>query len=172
MNASTGAEQLTIRAAIPEDARLLWEWANDPSVRSNSFNQEPIPWESHLRWYEKRLASPGTRFWLLEVNGVPAGQIRYDRDDEGRSAEISFSLAREFRGKGLGTRIITLTLGSAIAELGVEKIVAVVLDGNIPSYKAFQSAGFEAPEVSSWNDIRCYRFIWRPVGKNEAQIVR
>src|SRR5581483_8142161 len=88
MDKATGTRQLTIREARPEDARLLWEWANDPSVRSNSFNQEPIPWESHLRWYEKRLASPGTRFWLLEVNSVPAGQIRYDRDDEGHSAEI------------------------------------------------------------------------------------
>ncbi|HZS09410.1 MAG TPA: GNAT family N-acetyltransferase [Blastocatellia bacterium] len=170
MNTATGTDQLTIREARPEDARLLWEWANDPSVRSNSFNQEPIPWESHLRWYEKRLASPGTRFWLLEVNSVPAGQIRYDRDDEGHSAEISFSLAGEFRGKGLGTRIITLTLGPAVTELGVEEIVAVVLDGNIPSSKAFRSAGFGAPEVSSRNGIGCYRFIWRPAGKTEAQI--
>ena len=37
-------EALRLRAASQEDVLLLWQWANDPVTRRNSFVPEPISW--------------------------------------------------------------------------------------------------------------------------------
>lgn len=151
---------LAVRAARPEDARLLWEWANDPAVRSNSFNSSPIPLEQHFNWYAERLTAPDTRFWLLEVAGRPVAQIRYDRDEEGRSALIGFSVASEARGRGYGVEIIRRTGELACAELGVEELVAFTFVQNEASYRAFLRAGFELRETSTVGEHLCYRLSW------------
>src|SRR5262249_11385785 len=109
-----GTVTLTLPPATPQDAKLIWGGANDPTVRACAFSREPIPWESHLRWYENQLASPGTRFWVVEEDGEPVGQIRYDRDEAGRAAEISFSVARDHRGRGFGVELIQRTCGLAL----------------------------------------------------------
>lgn len=153
-----------IRAASRDDARLIWEWANDPSVRANAFNPEPIPWDQHLGWYERRLAAPTTRFWILEADGVPVGQIRYDRDPDGSSAEISFSVAGEHRGRGYGTDLIRMTCARAAAELDVEEITALVFDTNPASSRAFFRAGFTTLGISEVHGKPCYRFSWHTAG--------
>lgn len=164
MSASQEADspELRLRPACPGDARLFWEWANDPTVRASAFSRDPIPWEGHLRWFEARLAAPGTRIWVFEVDGKPAGQIRYDRDPDGRSAEISFSVARGQRGRGIGTEMIRRTCPLAVEELGVEEIVAVAFAENAPSYRAFLRCGFTTPGVIEIKGRSCYRLTWRP----------
>jgi hypothetical protein len=74
-------EALRLRAAREKDALLLWQSANDAVPRRNSFAPEPISWALHEAWYGERIASPDTRFWILECRHVPVGQIRYDRTD-------------------------------------------------------------------------------------------
>ena len=147
---------------------MLWEWANEPGVRANSINQEPIPWESHLSWYGKRLQSPATRFWILESAGEPVGQIRYDRDDEEGAAVISFSVAPEHRGKGYGTRLITATRDAACAELNVRKVTAITLISNPASYKAFLKTGFKKAGVAEVGGKDCYQFYWQPETEHEG----
>ena len=65
--------------------------------------------ERASRVVSRRLASPDTKFYLLLDGDVPVGQIRYDRDKAENSAKISFSVAREQRGKNFGTEILKLT---------------------------------------------------------------
>jgi RimJ/RimL family protein N-acetyltransferase len=153
---------LRVRPATLEDARLLWEWANDRSVRANSINQEPIPWESHLKWYECRLSSPGTRFWIMEAAGEPVGQIRYDTDEEGESAEISFSVAGSHRGRGYGTKLIRLTVALACKELNVPRITAITFVENQASYTAFLRTGFKSLGVRLIGGHECYKLCWEP----------
>ncbi len=43
-----GRPSIRLRRAGPGDARLLWEWANDPGVRAASFSSDPILWEDPL----------------------------------------------------------------------------------------------------------------------------
>lgn len=151
---------LTLRAAGPDDARRLWEWANDPSVRAWSFDPEPIPWEAHLSWYGQRLASAATRFWMLDADCEPVGQIRYDRSPAGRTAQISFSVAAAHRGRGYGVALIERSRDLALAELDVSAIVALTIAGNTASRRAFERVGFR---VTGLRDVRgrtCHHFIW------------
>jgi RimJ/RimL family protein N-acetyltransferase len=156
------SRELSIRPATASDAELLWRWANDASVRERSFNPEPIPWQSHLDWFSRQLNSPGTSFYLLLEAGDPVGQIRYDRNEEESAAEISFSIAREHRGKGFGTEILLLTRERALLDLNCEKITAVVIEGNEASRKAFVRAGFKSDGPIEIRGRRALRFVWQP----------
>lgn len=160
---------IRVRAATQEDARLLWEWANDRSVRLNSFRQEAIPWDSHLQWYNNRLDSTDTRFWILEVEGIPVGHIRYDARREDESAEISFSVAEEHRGKGYGVELIERTCELACTELGVSKIRAVTFTSNPASSHTFLRAGFESSGIKMIKGRQCYEFYWQPVNEPQGE---
>lgn len=162
MNEATRSKNLSVRPAVFEDAELLWHWANDASVRERSFNQEPIEWDAHLEWFSHRLASPDTEFYLLVDSGVPVGQIRYDRDETENSAEISFSVAREHRGKSFGIEILRMTTECALKDLDCEKITAVVIEGNEASSKAFIRAGFTTEGLTEIRGKRAFRYIWQP----------
>jgi RimJ/RimL family protein N-acetyltransferase len=140
---------------------MIWNWANDPTVRANAFDSEPILWETHVRWYRSRLDSPGTRFWILEDGGEPVGQIRYDRDDSGNAAEISYSIASKHRGKGYGSALLRMTRTLALAELEVEEIRAVTFAENEASRRAFARSGFRISEPSTSRGRACYQMTWR-----------
>jgi len=51
-------ERFRLRRVCEADGRLLWEWANDPTVRRVSFSPEPIPWAQHVNWLKARLEDP------------------------------------------------------------------------------------------------------------------
>jgi len=153
---------LSIRPAKADDAALLWNWANDSSVRERSFNQEPIAWQPHLEWFSRHLASPDTKFYLLLENNEPVGQIRYDRDESGNSAEISFSITKENRGRGFGTEILRLTVARAAGDLSCREIIGFVIEDNAASSKAFLRAGFTTEGVTDVHGRRVFRFVWQP----------
>jgi UDP-2,4-diacetamido-2,4,6-trideoxy-beta-L-altropyranose hydrolase len=153
------SDHLRARDADFRDARLLWQWANDPSVRANSFHPEAIPLDEHLNWYKRKLASPGTRIWILELNQVPVAQIRYDRIDA-NEAEISFSVSSMDRGKGLGTRALILTAEMACRELGVRYLRGAVFDANLASARTFIKAGFRHVGQEQISNTLCNIFVW------------
>jgi UDP-2,4-diacetamido-2,4,6-trideoxy-beta-L-altropyranose hydrolase len=148
---------LRLRAAGQEDALLLWQWANDPMAGSKYFVSEPISWVAHETWYAEKLASPATRFWILEYTHVPVGQIRYDRTDA-HMARINFSVASAYRGRGLGTQLLRLTTDLAGQELGVHAVEGITFVENRASNHTFVSAGFEVIEEKSIANHACFVF--------------
>jgi UDP-2,4-diacetamido-2,4,6-trideoxy-beta-L-altropyranose hydrolase len=133
-------ETLALRDAAPEDARLIWEWASDPAVRAVSFTSDPIPWDSHLRWYAARLQDPQSLFWLGCRAGHPVGQVRFDLS--GNRAVISVSLDPEARGKGLGALLIWKACRALFAARPIAAVTALIKPGNPASARAFEKADF------------------------------
>jgi RimJ/RimL family protein N-acetyltransferase len=130
-----------LRLAEKTDARLLWEWANDPSTRKQSFHESPIPWVDHENWFYRLLSWPLARVWILERQSIPVGQIRYER----RCAEvayISFSVAKPSRGRGIGTRLLLSTEPFAARELKIRCARGITFIENVASQRAFLNARF------------------------------
>lgn len=152
-----GPDRVRVRPAEPADAVVVWRLANEPSVRAHSFDPRPIPLEGHMRWYRARLASPDCRFWLLEVEGVPVAQVRYDRVDE-TAAEVSFAVAPALRGRGVGTLALERTCADACVELRVGVVRGAVIAANEASARAFVKAGFRRAAETERNGRRCYIF--------------
>jgi perosamine synthetase len=140
-HATAAAPGIMLRDAGPADEAVLLEWANDPAVRRSSFSGDPIDAETHARWYEAKLASADTAFFIAERDGRAVGYARIDRwsPDVG---EIAASIDAGRRGQGLGTSLIALAARRGADRLGVRRIVARVKGDNAASLRAFESAGF------------------------------
>lgn len=126
---------MQLRPATGDDARLLFEWANDPQTRAASFNSDPIAWDTHVDWLQRRLNDRDTRIWIGEVDGDPVGQVRFQRD--GGEWEISVVVAPDARGNGHAASLIA----AGTRELG-EPIVARIKPANEASIRAFEKAGY------------------------------
>ena len=148
---------LRIRRAVMHDAPLVWQWANEPVTRANSFNNKPIPWEVHQSWYAQKLASPDCRLWIMERGELPIGQIRYDRIDAD-VAQISLSVAPQMRGKGIGTLLLKMTFPMAACDLRVKWVRGVALSENKASQRAFEKASFTMAERRLIDDCECLVF--------------
>lgn len=154
---------LTLRRVRPDDSRLIWEWANDPEARAVSFSREPIPWESHQKWFAARLASPQCLFYLAaEENGAPVGQIRFDLSES--EALLSVSLARDARGRGHGPALIIRGSEHCFSDSSVPLIRAYVQPQNQASVRAFEKAGYSDAGTAEVQGHSARQFILNRAG--------
>jgi UDP-2,4-diacetamido-2,4,6-trideoxy-beta-L-altropyranose hydrolase len=137
---SGGALQL--RPATIDDARLLFEGRNAPSVRRWAVQSEEIRWESHQAWLVASLGNPQRLLLIASAADGPVGVLRYDRDQA--RAEVSIHL---FEGRsGLGWGRALLARGEAfVAALwpDLSIITAQVLADNQASLNLFRRAGYQ-----------------------------
>ena len=97
--------ELILRNATMDDAAMLLDWRNDEETRKQSFNTDVVPLENHLKWLTAVFANPSRQLFVAEAEGVPAGTIRADKDTDG-SSELSWTVAPEMRGRGIGKAML------------------------------------------------------------------
>jgi len=149
---------LRLRLATLADEDLYLAWANEPEVRRESFNTEPIPLEQHQRWFRRRLQSPDALLRVLvDVEGLPLGQIRFERTPtEPARAVIGFSLDLVARGYGIASELLQLGLAELARQWGGQvDAYGQVRVANAASARAFLKAGFmEGPPPRQ--GVRCF----------------
>jgi UDP-2,4-diacetamido-2,4,6-trideoxy-beta-L-altropyranose hydrolase len=139
--------RLTLRRAVTQDCRLIWEWANDPEARAVSFSSDPIPWESHECWFAAKLRDRNCLFYVgVEPDNNPIGQIRFDVT--GAEGVVSVSLAPQSRGKGLGPALIVQGAEQLFAQSDAHVVHAYIKTENQGSVIAFEKADFEDAGVA------------------------
>lgn len=131
-----------LREATMQDMDLIYEWANDPAVRINSFNSEPIQYDTHVKWYNRIMSDESVLQFILMDDDTPVGQIRLNID--GDEAEIGYSIASAYRGKGYGHKVLQLVAEKVKADHhDIRCLVAKVKPENIASSKLFEREGYE-----------------------------
>lgn len=132
---------LHLREATYEDMDLLYKWANDPAVRKNSFNSEPISYDNHVSWFNKIMEDNTVLQYILMKEDVPMGQIRLNI--EGNDAEIGYSIAEEYRGKGYGHTILQLIAEEIRSNYpNITNLIAKVKTDNTASNMLFKKEGY------------------------------
>jgi RimJ/RimL family protein N-acetyltransferase len=134
---------LIYRPAQPADARLYFDWANDPVTRQQSFNSESIPWENHNVWFSFKLKDQTARLLVFETQqGEPVGQIRFERRAD--EVVIGISLDATFRGQGLAPVMIQAAVGYYQTQFPTDNlpIHAYIRPDNPASIRSFEKAGF------------------------------
>jgi len=136
-------KHLGLRPVTEADTLVLFDWANDPEVRRNSFNTEPIPLEIHQIWLQNKLRDPGCVFYIAEVDKIPAGMIRFDMVKN--TATISYLLDKDFRGKGIGTLLLQKGIEALKNQKPtVIKAIGYIQESNLASIAAFKKNHFTA----------------------------
>ena len=143
---------LYLRKAESADLDLYYEWANDPEVRRNSFNTELIPYEDHVNWFNKVIARDDVVLFVLVADDIPAGQIRINISDS--VAEISYSISAEFRGRGYGSKIVSLLVEKIKEGMpDIKTVRARVKPDNTASLIVFEREGFLKKETVFEMDV-------------------
>jgi UDP-2,4-diacetamido-2,4,6-trideoxy-beta-L-altropyranose hydrolase len=126
--------ELVLRDVTNDDWQLLLDWRNDPTSRSASRNSEAIEPTAHREWLSRCLANDCSTLLIAELNGIPAGTVRID---SGPVSELSWTVAPEARGKGLGSRMVSQVVRTSRVPLR-----AVTRSDNLASQRIARAAGF------------------------------
>lgn len=140
---------LILRLATQEDCDLLFEWANDVECRKNSFSQEKIDYDTHVRWFRAHLQDEKSDVFLAVWDSVEVGMLRLDYEQN--QALISYSVAAKERKKGYGKKILQL------AEICVREhkenihiLTGKVKNDNVISMHIFEELGYEKQECEEY----------------------
>lgn len=148
-------ENLKIRNATVDDAKLLAAWWNDGKIMAhagfpNGTGQTPECIAESL----KKDADNVCRRLIIELDNVPIGEMVY-RNMGGNTAEIGVKICDFSKhDKGYGKILLSMLISSLFNDMGYEKII---LDTNLNNKRAqhvYQELGFQKIQVreNSWRN--------------------
>jgi RimJ/RimL family protein N-acetyltransferase len=150
---------LTYRKSTENDIMLYFDWANEESVRSSSYNSEPIPLASHQQWFLNKIKDPNSFMMVFENHiGDPVGQVRIEKN-ESNNALIGISNDARYRGKGYAVTMIQMASDTFLAENPETSISAFIKIENKASEKAFAKAGYILEGITEYESIPSYHYI-------------
>lgn len=145
--------RLEIEPATINDAGILFDWANDPLVRMNALNPEPILWEGHIQWLKVKLASADSKIYIASLDKEPIGQIRFDGEN-GSGYLIDYSIEKSYRGRGLGYYLVKESIDCHSKTLNKPCIYkAQVKIENIASSNVFAKLNFINEGITKFQNI-------------------
>lgn len=148
---------LTFRKATLADTKLYFDWANDSSVREQSYNTNTIDFESHKKWFESKVEDDSCMLLLFQnEEKLNVGQIRIQKENE-KEALIGISIAAEHRGKGLAKEMLFLASDYFLENKGY-LINAYIKEQNRSSKQAFEKAGFEFDNIINYENCISFHF--------------
>lgn len=140
---------LSLREATKSDVSILFKWTNDKLCRDNSFNQDKVVLEEHTRWFDRVISDPNIYLYIMEELGIPCGVIRININHN--DGVISFSIDRDFRGKGFGIAIISLLEQKILDQkICLKRLIGKVKYHNYACQKAFVRCGFTETKREDW----------------------
>lgn len=154
------AKKIAIRKADSKDLETSFNWANDPEVRSQSYNQNQINLSDHIKWFNNQMINPKSYFYILELEGNPVAQIRFQVN--GEEAVLGYLADKSIRSKGLGTNILSAGIEKFIQDFdGPVKIIGFVKASNIPSQRSFEKLPFIKEKSSEHEDSYKYTLQYK-----------
>jgi RimJ/RimL family protein N-acetyltransferase len=127
---------LTLRPATLTDWQVLLQWRNDAQTRRWSRQTAAVDEGQHRAWLSDVIGDRRRRLLVAEVAGRPAGTVRLD--PVGNGTEVSWTVAPELRGRGLGRRLVVLALEGVSGY-----IFASMHKDNLASVRIAQAAGMQ-----------------------------
>ena len=141
MRDNSKSRAIYLREAMVNDAELLFKWVNDPDTRSNSFDSHTVSRKEHEDWFARVMADTNQILYIMMREETPIGHVRYELSNN--TAEISYSISPQERGKGYGKLIIHLAVMKIKSDYPeITKIRALVKPRNEASILCFERNGF------------------------------
>jgi len=127
--------ELVLRPAEMTDCQTLLDWRNDLETRRNSLTMEVVGLAEHREWLSRALVEPSRQLLIATLSGWDVGTVRIDGFE--RERELSWTVSPDFRGRGLGRKMVC----EVVRQLG-PPLRARVRVGNEASKRICRAAGF------------------------------
>ena len=175
ITASTG-EPVIIRSAQPDDAARLLAYVRSVAAETPFFIMEADEFnftdQQERQWIQDHLDGPGKLALVAEASAAVVGVLSFENGPHRRIAHrgtFGFSVAQQWRGKGIGTALLETLIAWAEANPLVEKIALAVFANNEPAIRLYRKLGFveegRRPREMKLgpgqyeDDIMMYRFV-------------
>lgn len=145
-------DTLSLRDVTAEDAKLVFEWRNDPWIIAKGSLNKTVTWEEHSNWFSGLLGDPASHMFIIEIDGAPAGQVRFMGESGTHNADISIYLLKDYIGQGYGVQALRQACSHIFNVLDISGVVAYILEENEQSLNAFEKAGFQAIDHSGMKE--------------------
>lgn len=127
------------------------DWQIFKELRVQMLTEEPQAYTTTLSQvlaytdeeWKKRTAGERTAVLVLFVNGKPAGMNGFYYDDKGELMIWGMFVKKEFRGKGLGKRLMDGIEKEIQKDDTVKKINICVKSCQIPAWELYKKQGFK-----------------------------
>jgi [ribosomal protein S5]-alanine N-acetyltransferase len=129
-----------MRPFVEEDLHALY---SDPRVsRWIGDFSDPARTRRELRHNLRHQAEHGYAFWAVEDgSGNLIGEAGLNHLEAGPEVEVGYTVAPELWGRGLATELAERCVEIGFTELGLDRVVAVVLPGNLASRRVLEKVG-------------------------------
>jgi RimJ/RimL family protein N-acetyltransferase len=162
----SGPSATFLRPLGVRDALWCWRLANEPSVRSVSFNTGRPSFGGHLRWvWRWCIRRSGRRAWaIVELSGPPTtlghvriGTARFPGPDGSDEYELHIALFPTGRGRGQGRKALELAEAAWPEDAG--RLVAYVRRDNEAAARAFSAAAWALTGPTEGQPPEILRFV-------------
>lgn len=132
----------------PSRYPALYSWRSDPSARLfNPFTPCDFP------SFSRKLAAAGSDVSQIYEQGECKWMVVMDDEVAAlagageinpvmKTAEISYQVAPELRGRGIGGATVRALVEKLFSGSDLRKLIAFVADGNVPSCRILEATGF------------------------------
>ena len=141
------SERLILRRFTDSDLVPFLAYRNDPEVARYQAWESCTEQEATAMIEELKSLQPGVPGeWFqfpieLKETGALVGDCALKVEQDGRQAEIGFTLSREHQGKGYASEAISRLLDYAFGDLGLHRVVAITDIVNEPSIALLERLG-------------------------------
>ena len=143
-------DTVRLRGIDKEDLPLFVSWLNDPDVRRYLSLYTPLSNAQEVKWFEYLanhcLAEQPLMIEVQNEKGWKAvGDISYiNVDQQSRNAELGVFIGdKEFWGKGIGTKAISLMLDYGFKTLNFHRVYLRVFAPNQRGVHCYEKIGFK-----------------------------
>ncbi len=127
-----------------KDRAVVRAWRNTPQISQYFFSQTPISIAEHEAWFKKKQKEPQCYLKIFENKQQAVGFLQLSCTQHHlNNYEWGFYLAPEYKGQGLGKRLMQYGLEYAFDTLTAAKVIAKVIDGNKVSQALHHALGFK-----------------------------
>jgi RimJ/RimL family protein N-acetyltransferase len=144
------SERLILRRFDDSDLAPFLAYRNDPQVARYQAWESCTANEAIAMIEELKTLQPGTlgewfQFAIeLKETAALIGDCALKVEQDGRQAEIGFTLAREHQGKGYAQEAVSRLLDYAFEDLGLHRVVAITDQENEPSWALLERLGMRS----------------------------
>ena len=120
-------------------------WRMQPGVTEYLFTDPLITKEEQQQWYTDKVWRDSSFHWIITFGGIDIGYVTIcDVDMQSNQGTLNIFIGeREYRGRGIGSKVIRFVTRYAFNVVLLHKLRAIVFTKNHPAIMSYLSNGWE-----------------------------